>query len=320
MPNITFLNSPPFRDWMSDGEKEFRLKALEYITAIINANTSLVSGEVQVRFFETGVASVVALLEQEREKIVIKTCFKPERAAQEAFSFIEWNKVGVKTPKVLSQGKVGEYSYFIMEYIDSPTIKEVIEKDSTKKSQYYSEMGRTFHKIHSIPIQGFGPLKISDGLISGTFLTLREAIIVEINPELEEALSILEKIPTQHTAICHFDFSPNHLFATEPLTIFDPDPEANLAVIDLAFFCLLPRSTEDREVTEMRKIVIKSYMEDSGPIDSEILAAAVVLKVHEKAHSLRLLPSPEREKRAQNMLDKAGSIKKALVYIQSYLH
>ena len=317
-PRITFLNSASERDWMSDGEKEFRRHAPEYIRLVITENSLFTDQDVEVSFFQAGVASVVALIEQAGKKYVLKTCFKPERSAIEAATFLHWNKARVKTPTVLSQGNVDGYSYFIMEYLDVPVVKEVIEKDPSTKTQYYTEMGHLFYKIHSLPVQGFGALELHGGLLVGKYASLRETLHVEVTTEIEEALHILEKVTTK-SVVGHFDFSPNHLFTTEPLTIFDPDPEATLSSIDLAFFFLLPRSIEDDEIIQMRKTVVKAYMADSGSIEPLILAASIVVKAHEKAYSLRLRPSPEREKRAKHMLDTVGSVSSAMVYLQKYL-
>ena len=317
-PVITFLNTAPEREWMSDEEKDFRKDAPQYLTEIILNDTLFSKEDVRVHFFQTGVASVVALIEQDQKKFVLKTCFKPERAAMEAAAFLHWNKAGVTTPKVLSQGSIDGYAYFIMEYVDVPVVKDVIEKDPSQKEKYYSQMGHLFYKMHSVSIEGFGSLEIRDGILSGKYATLRETMHAPMTPEIEEALQILENATDAH-AVGHFDFSPSHVFTTQPLTVFDPDPEATLPSIDLAFFFLLPRSIEDDALIEMRKTVIRAYMTDSGPIDPQLLAASIVFKAHEKAYNLRLLPSPEREKRAKHMLATVGSVQDAVLYLQKYL-
>ncbi len=316
--HITFTNTPPLRDWMSEGEKEFRSKAAEQLTTIMSESTFFTESPVEISFFQEGTASVVALIKQDGKQYVFKTCFKPERALMEAQSFLHWNKAGVRTPNILLQGTNNGYAYFIMEYIDVPVVKNILEKDPSKYSQFYSEMGHIFYKLHSQEITGFGQLEFRNGLLAGKYSSLRDTLHVEVTPAIQEALDIVTT-SGQKSVIGHFDFSTNHFFATEPLTIFDPDPEATYPSIDLAFFFLLPRSIEDERLIEMRKTVVQAYMEDSEPIDPNVLAASIVIKAHEKAYALRLLPSADRERRAKHMIDTVGTVADALIYLQKYL-
>jgi len=316
MIEIKFQNNCRVEGWMLEDEKEFRLSANEFVTSVIQRENIFHTGKVTVSFFNNGVASVVALISSSIGKIIMKTCFKPERGRIESLTFKKWNNSGIRTPRLISEGELAERSYFLMEYIEAPTVREATNDNSLQKDRFYSEIGLIFSKVHSVQIEGFGPLVVNGDELVGKYKTLKESVSIEINKEINEALEKLTSFTSNNT-IGHFDFGPHHFFATNPLTVFDPDPEATLPIIDVAAF-LIPVVNDTDEKIRMRRKVLQAYMENSKELDFEVLSAALVLRVHQKAHSLKLLPNKSRNSRADFILSKAGSVPKAEKFLHNY--
>ena len=135
-----------------------------------------------------------------------------------------------------------------MEYIDAPTVEAKCGDDESAKEKMYFEVGKILHEMHKPKSTGFG--KAIDG--KGEFASFKEWVdsadmakrikYVEdnnlINSELgnfAEARDVLVNFvgDSDMSSYCHFDYGAKHLFATEPLTVFDPNPLFNIGYIDL---------------------------------------------------------------------------------------
>jgi hypothetical protein len=326
---ITYKNQPVIKEWMSEGEKEFRKNIEDFTSNAIQQNQTLFLGdEITVTFFQKGVASVVGLLVQKDKKYVLKTCYKAHRAEIEAAVFKMWRDEGIATPYIFAQGSVNDFTYFIMEYIEAPTLLEVITEYPTKREEILKSIGKLFFKIHQVKIEGFSPLRMIDGKLRGSFDSsadyLDSYFMKEISdPNAREladfCCSILLKHCKEEATIGHFDFGPKHIFSGSTVVVFDPDPQATFPIMDLVFF-ILPEPYRTDDTIENSRIIFQEYLKETNkPIDLDIFAAALILQIFKKAHALLERPDEKRQKRAEYMLSQISTLEKAKEYIQTYL-
>lgn len=300
---------------MTPAEIDFRSNSNTLIREALQQQRFFQKKPCAVSFFQENNASVVALIESGEQKIIFKTCFKKERAKVEATTFKEWTKLGIKTPKILGQGSADGYSYFFMEYIQESDAKSYIAQHPEKKESVHQSMGEALANMHCLNIKGFGKLSLEGGILKGTYVTFAESLMSRNNPEAEKALSYFST--DMKSTIGHFDFDTRHIFMTDPLTFFDPDPAGAPAMYDLAFF-LIPDQGKDEEKFEMRQHVLQGYKKGEGLINTQTLTAGLVVAVHEKAYRLRQRKSESREARAVYMIEKAGTLEKAKEWVARF--
>ncbi len=326
---LNFKNKPIIKEWMSEGEKEFRENIQDFISQAVQQNQPLFSkDEITVTFFQNGVASVVGLMIQKDKKYVLKTCFKSHRAGIEAAVFKIWTRHDIRTPHLFSQGLVNGFTYFIMEYIETPTLLEVITDNSEKREEILKSIGKLFFKMHQIKIEGFSSLKMINGNLRGSFDSPSEYLDSYFMKEISDpdsrkladfCCSILLEHSKEKATIGHFDFGPKHIFSGSPVVVFDPDPQGTFPVMDLAFF-ILPEPYRSDETIENSRIILREYLQEMNkPINLDILTSALILQAFKKANALLERPDERRQKRAEYMLSHVSTFEKAKEYVQRYL-
>ena len=329
MNKITYTNKPVVKDWMSDGEKEFRGSIEDFIFEAVQQNSTLFSEEgMQVAFFQEGVASVVGLLTQKDKKYIFKTVFKPLRAEIEAAVFETWSKENIETPYVYAEGSISGFTYFIMEYVETPTYLEMITEHPERKMEILESTARLFFRIHEVKVSGFGPLKIIDGELQGSIGSLEEYLNTFTSIKLprqisSELMDFCQATFLKHSddaaTIGHFDFGPHHIFSGPPPIVFDPDPEATLPAMDLGLF-LLREVYRPEDLNENNRLIFKEYIKNlKEPINIDLLASALIFQTIKKAQSLLDRPDERRVQRAEHMLDQISTLDKTKEYLQMYL-
>lgn len=205
-----------------------------------------------------------------------------------------WRKDGVKVPEIYEAGKIGDHSFILMEYIDSPTIQEKYNERELIEYEVFTELGKLLHKMHESRIYGFGRVvedrpefETFDEWICGNEVSDRIKYLKDKNIFTEQLKSFdsLVSAMAQHvkeygeSTYCHTDYGIHNAFATEPYTIFDPNPRYNCAYFDIGKTLLMGVTKETSIENEQ---LLKGYFGNEH-YDEEALRAFIILNGFYKA-------------------------------------
>jgi hypothetical protein len=149
-------------------------------------------------------------------------------------------------------------------------------------------MGRTLRQMHMPAASSFG--RVLNG--EPEFATFRDwlestdiaeriayvqkhGLLSEAHGSVERMFQTLQE-HTVRSAYCHDDFATTNVFATKPLTVFDPNPRFNDGYIDLSRSVVRLAS---KGVPE--NALVDGYF-DGGTYDEPVLRAAVLLTTYMK--------------------------------------
>ena len=249
MPKIIFHNQPKLSEHEVDREfNERRVALVPLIEDFVSSSNQFKDGEVEVTFSDKGVSSLVCFLKTASRKLVLKVPLSLTGIAGEALFLKAWEKVGVKVPHVFSEGMLGNHNYLLIEYIDAPMLAGLNSHEEMIEKGIYLEMGQTLRLMHEPKGQGWGKVvsgrgeydNFTDWLGAGD--TLKRIEYVKDNQllgsehgSLEKAFALLMDYvgPGIESSYCHLDFGCNNIFATQPITVFDPNPQFSHGVIDV---------------------------------------------------------------------------------------
>jgi fructosamine-3-kinase len=248
-PRIAFTNQPKLSGF--DVDRKFddrRASLIPQIKDFLESHDRFKDKNVAVTFSHNGVSSLVCILESGGEKVILKIPLRTDRASSEPMFLKVWEQAGVKVPHVYEEGKIGDHSYALMEFVDAPLLSELYSSGELEERKIYSEMGQALRKMHTPEANGFGRVIDSKAefetfkdWLSSDYIKERVDYIKENNLLTEEHGSLSKVFETLETFIgdrtvssyCHFDFGAGNMFGTDPITIFDPNPEFNHRFIDL---------------------------------------------------------------------------------------
>jgi fructosamine-3-kinase len=203
---------------------------------------------VEVTFAHKGVSSLICVIETPEGKVVLKIPLSIANTLGEGTFLRTWEEAGVKVPQVIEEGKIGEHPYLLMEYVDAPLLGEKFNSKELNEKGMYFEIGAILRKMHEPKGEGYGRLldgkaefaTFKDYLASENmqkrFHTIEEKkLLGEEHGSLSVACDILLEYVGANTksSYCHFDFGSSNMFATSPITVFDPNPELNNGYMDL---------------------------------------------------------------------------------------
>jgi fructosamine-3-kinase len=177
---------------------------------------------------------------------------RPSYVNMEASFLKKWEEINIKAPHVYEVGYIEDYNYILMEYISSDILTKVHTTEELISKNIFFEMGQVLRKIHTLKTEGFGAWDDNEKAKYKTFKEwidndtginnqvkytkennlLPEEIFGSIEEKITLIINYLDK--NKISTYCHFDFSPNNILATEPITIFDPVCLINHPYIDLA--------------------------------------------------------------------------------------
>jgi fructosamine-3-kinase len=294
--NIIFANKPKLSEY--DAHKTFnerRLKLFPLIEEYLGNSDMFGDADTTVDFYSRGVGSIVAKITTSNNKsFILKVPLSLKYAEGEEDFLKVWGKNGVKVPNIYESGRIGEHRYMLMEYIDSPTIQEQFSEKEMLDKKVFVDLGRILHRMHESRIKGFG--RVMDGKpefqffedwIDGGEMSDRVKYLKDNNIFTEELtyFDSLVSVMVQHvkeygeSTYCHTDFGIHNAFATDPYTIFDPNPRFNCAYFDLGKTLLMGITKENSEENEQ---LLKGYFEN-GEYDEKALRAFVILNGYYKA-------------------------------------
>jgi len=299
--HITQKNKPKLSPHAADEKENARRLSLVPEVEHFVANHELFAGKnVSIEFSHTGVSSLVCMIETAEAKYVLKIPLHPHLAKGESYCLEQWEAAGVSVPHIFEEGHFGEYPYMLMNFIDAPTLdKRYTSIEKLLEHNMYGEMGKMQRRMHTVPGSGFGKIiKNGDGTYEGPFTSFKEWVESEIvqdqiahvtksgqlteeHGSIERAIKILLDYAEAHpgSVLCHFDLSPDNVLATEPITIFDPNPMCNLGIVDAARTILIASASSGS--TKPGEQFKAGYFLP-GEFNPEALQAAIILAAYQK--------------------------------------
>ncbi len=311
-PKTIFTNQPKLSEDKADEKfNERRLALLPIIEKYISGYEHFAGEKVKVTFAETGVSSLVSIIETEKEKFVLKMPLSKSYSLGEAQFLKVWEQAGVKVPHIFDEGVIDGESYVLMEYIDAPMIRGAYTDEEMIEKGVYTEMGNILRLMHEPRGEGYG--NVIDGKgeyetfaewLNGADMQKRMAYVQEnkVLPDILELLPKIFEILKDHaekenkSSFCHDDFAGN-IFATDPLTVFDPNPRFNNRYVDVGrtMMNFLARNLYPKQILE-------SYFANET-CDEKVLQASIFLGIFMKLTYAHKKGNLERIQNWQNYIN-----------------
>jgi len=284
---IIFVNQPTLSDHeIYNSSNKRRVSLLPHIENFLNQHQFFKDKEVNVFFPSVGSASTVCILDVLGIRKVLKIHLSSKSFYEYEGTFLRaWKNVGVNTPQILEEGTIDGSHYILMDFVDAKTLQETYKKGEVIRKEIFVKMGRILQQIHTAKAEGFGSIKNG----KGNYVLFSEWLDNEINsrrPNIDEdaedfslAVAVINKFigSSSESSYCHNDFAYQNIFATEPLTVFDPIPVLNHPHMDLASAIVkaIGRGISD----EASQQLIRGYTSDgSFPINRAALQAAIIIQ------------------------------------------
>ncbi len=292
--SVKFLNQPKLSGHEVDKAlDEARVYLVPKIEKFIYDSDLFNHEIVSVSFFHTGVSSLVCLLESSSNKYILKIKLRPSNTNMEASFLKKWESFGIKVPHIYEIGYIEEYNYILMEYIEKGILTNLYSNEELVSKNIFFEMGQILQKMHTFKSKGYGAWNdeekaeyntfeewlLNDGGIQDQIKYTKENYLLpeEVFGSIDENLNKLTQYVKNDNQItyCHFDFSPNNILATEPITIFDPVCLVNNPYIDLAKSIIQSiANCKDNNIAE--QIINGYFNKDINSINKEFLNKALL--------------------------------------------
>lgn len=315
---IIFKNEPNITGHEVDKKRDDRkLEMIPHVEAFVAGHSLFEGKEVRITFPQDGVSSLVSIIEVENMKYVLKIPLKAHPIEGEAEFLMKWGEEGVSVPEIIEEGLIEDRPYILMKFIDARNLRGEFSFKEMQENGTFAEMGEALSKMHQVKSMGYGRLK--DGKPEyptfSSFLSYDEGInkkLREVKGErlleddlhgsISSALGILRKAFSLNpqSSYCHNDFGPTNVFATQPLTVFDPDPILNHPYMDLARSVLITVSQSGME--EAATQMIEGYFKGKS-YDAKLLHAAFVLNAHTKVSYWTKTKKTERVENTKRYLE-----------------
>lgn len=291
---IIFKNQPKLTSDQADTEfDQMRMSLLPHIKELVLAHDLFKRKEVSVTFSHQGISSVVAMLETVDNKIVLKVPLNTRHHLGDVLVLEKWKEVGVSVPHIFEEGLIGEHRYFLMDYIDSPIVLDTYSEVELVDQKKYVEIGSILSQMHKAYAQGYGRIvngqaeheTFKDWVLSRDIQKRIEYVHKHklLGAEHGDILQAVE-ILTEHTALhsssyCHEDYGISNMFATDPITIFDPNPNINNGYVDLGrtIILMVARGSLDESIDQL----VEGYFGEDG-YDEQVLQSAILLNAYRK--------------------------------------
>jgi fructosamine-3-kinase len=293
---VNFKNTPKISPHEVDfRDNERKLFLVPLIETFVKEEVLFSGHVVSVEFLHEGVSSLVSIISYDNKKLVLKIPVSNKDIIGESLFLEKWRSAGVSTPHIIREGKIGDFSYLLMEFIDSKTISDAYENYQTRiQEKIFYKMGIILHQMHIPKTKGFGFLvKNERGEIAAAYSDFKSWInsprvqeiinyckeynlIREEHGSIDRAVKILEEYvgDFEESSFCHFDFGIDNIFATDPFTVFDPYPMLGNAIIDVGKSIVYASSkTDSLEPGEQFK---QGYFFEGNPVDMQVVQASVI--------------------------------------------
>lgn len=320
---VTLTNMPKMSDQKADEHSnERRMYLAKRIPQFVAIHDLFKNAKAEITFFTDGVSSLVCSIEVCGKKTVLKIPLSTTHAVGEPQFLAEWEKAGVHVPHVIETGSIDEHQYMLMEHIDTPKLNEVYSGKELLERGIYFNMGKTLKMMHEPVGKGYG--RVIDG--QGQYATFPEWInspdiqkyVAYVNEHnllgeeygsFEEVRAILTEYVEAHpgSSYCHDDFDAGNIFATEPITVFDPNPRFNHGYIDIgsALRIQIAHGRSEDVLSQFKQ----GYFGDDVP-NEKVLHASIILDYYKKLHYWNKL----KEERIQQKMEKVER------YLKEHVH
>jgi fructosamine-3-kinase len=246
---ITFQNEPKLSE--HDADKDFnaqRVALAGQLKKFIGAHNRFRGKDVSITFAHKGVSSLIAIIETVEEKVVLKIPLSTTYAQGEAQFLKMWERIGVKVPHVIEEGFLDGHTYTLMEFIDAPILTAAYAQEELVEKGIYREMGKMLRLMHTPHAAGYGRVieekaeyaQFSDWLLSEDIkikitYVKDHSLLDNEHGSIATAFEVLQEYAKgqSSSSYCHDDFGGANIFATNPMTVFDPNPRFNYGYIDL---------------------------------------------------------------------------------------
>lgn len=289
---ITFHNQPKLSEHEIDHTfNERRLALIPLIESYITSHAQFEGKDVGVTFAQRGISSLISIIDAANEKSVLKIPLNSKVAAGEAQFLNAWEQAGVKVPHIFEEGSMGGHSFIHMEFIDAPILSEAYSPEELAQNGLAKEMGRILRRMHATEAKGFGlvvegnaQFDTFDAWITNEDIEKRISYTKEHNLLSDEhgSIELAQEILKEHVArgstssYCHDDFGSANIFATDPLTVFDPNPRFNNGYLDLGRGAVLLLA-----FGKSPDLMIEGYFENDSR-DERVLHASILLNTYTK--------------------------------------
>ncbi len=245
--------------------------------------------DVAVSFVEKGVGSLVSKIETGEEVFILKVPLSIAFSKGEGLFLKVWESAGVRVPHVYEEGSFGELSYILMEYIDAPVLTGTFHEVDSLGEKLYVGLGKTLRAMHTPKAEGYG--SVIDGRaeyprfvdwFKGHDMQKRINYVKEQSLLNDEHGSLLVAFETmnihaesqKYSSYCHDDFGTSNIFATDPVTVFDPNPRFNNGYMDLGRSIVMLAGNQQAELQTEQ--LIEGYF-GAEPYDAKVLQAAIFI-------------------------------------------
>lgn len=322
MEKIVFTNQPKLSSREADSSRnEKKLELTEKIKDFLASHGRFKDKDVKVDFATDGVASLVSIITTPEERVVLKIPLNVEHSGEAQF-LKAWGSSGVSVPHVIEEGYIEKDPYILMNYINSPTLlQKAGSREKILEDKYYIEIGRTLRQMHQPKTKGYGNIINSMPAYStfrewldsaGTQNRIRrvkEASLIDIEEgNIDKVMEFLRAKIGEETesSYCHNDLDPGNIFATNPLTIFDPSPVLNHPYIDLGVTITIGASLMEGE--EVYRQIVEGYFPDKKELDEELLRATTILTSYIKFDRWHKIKNEKRITRMKGYLKRLTQV------------
>ncbi len=294
-PQITFINTPRLSEQESDRKfNERRLSLVPYVKEFISTHALFKNEVANVTFATRGISSLISIIETSSNKVVLKIPLSKDYSPGESQFLSAWEGTGVTVPHVIETGLIDDHEYTLMAYVDAPVLSEKYTEEEMIEKSIYTEMGKALKIMHTPEAHGYG--RVIDGhaqfptfaaWIDSEDIQHRIEYVLEhvLLDEQHGTFAELREILTQHvqtypnSSYCHDDFGTANIFATKPITIFDPNPRFNNGYIDLGRSLMI--HIANGNTTESTNQLINGYFGEAS-YNENALHAAIALAAYMK--------------------------------------
>lgn len=320
MTEVNFTNQPKYSEHEVDKAfNERREKLLPLIKELISKHPLFLNKKTEATIMHSGISSLVCILDTGKEKIVLKIPLSKLNPKLEGKFLSAWENAGVKTPHVFEEGPIGEHHYILMEYIGEKTISDLYTKEELISKKIYKNLGATLKKMHTPKVFGysaainnkeipeysnFSEWIEKDKKTKDKFKYVEEHKLLDDKKHgsTQEAIQIIKSIlgDSGETTYCHDDFHTGNIFATNPITVFDPRPTFNHPYIDIARSII---QAEKYGLEEVEEQFLDGYF-NGEKYNRKLLQAFMILSTALKLPYIHKINKTERIKRIQEYLEK----------------
>ncbi len=309
---IIFKNEPKLSYHKEDQVFNSRRVTLaEKLKEFVASHKLFQDKNVSITFAHKGVSSLIAIVETADTKVILKIPLKLPCIQGEAQFLKVWSQAGVKVPQIIEEDVLGEYPYVMMEFIDAPILSDAYTTEELMEKNIYMEMGKMLRIIHTPQATGFGGVfegkaewtTFNEWLFSNDIkerinYVKDHSLLGEAHGSISKAFEILQAYANNqtHSSYCHNDFVADNIFATQPITVFDPNPTFNYGYIDLGRSMVFHIS---KNISPSQLLL--GYFE-KDEVNEKVLHASVLLNAYYKFRYWHKVDRTEQIQRVQEYL------------------